>query len=709
MGRKANSPPATTTVLPAMAGKKRKRKDQEELSILASAPEVPKIRIPARKRQKTPEPGPPVTEKLGRTARAKGLPPTRTLPQRRARTGASKPVATKKTRQTKAEKAAKNQALDYDAQGRIDFLRQMDIDEDNQVQHQATNQINSIFDVPLTSDDEPDATEIDDEQGPGPMEVEEAEDGLIDSVDIFEDEAVGTDEESGGEDTNEAAGGDDNELDVVGSSNGPTMSRHAQQRAEVRSMVNLLRTREIPDVEVEVEVKKVAATITQPEKKPKSKPFQTGLIKNFQAKVAPNKKVDKQTKTVVHAAASTSSKGKAKVTRGGVDVEKALTDAVKKRTKDLKGRPPRSNNLVGIVTPDPDDENTPTPEPSKQKAGKAKQPPKRQNTVISLHSDSSLTSIKSDDSVIILSRAPSPFNVKPEVGHTTPFAKREHRSPPSHVTHHSPPTSTGNGSKASDIPVSLRPVWKTEVLPSLYHMMYASREPYKHFLQGAEFGNILMNVMNAVVPNHQYDLDANSTIYNVAMQRVLDKRSKILGRARDDVEKWFKGPKYEGNPTEIHKYAKWASHPYGPGLYSSPIPVENINMSTKDPQWVIPTGAFQSQFVINIVKTFVTSSDTIANSRVNPLGNLRGLVAMVAGALEQNFGRFKTGHEVESKTASKGRCEPLTLSYMPAVESLTDDEWKELYVLCRMPNQHSLTRTTSDDYSALRGQIPRAL
>lgn len=79
--------------------------------------------------------------------------------------------------------------------------------------------------------------------------------------------------------------------------------------------------------------------------------------------------------------------------------------------------------------------------------------------------------------------------------------------------------SLGNGigslkHKSLQVPLFVLADWATRFLPTLYHTLFCAEKPFHDFSKGTGLIDIIQQVLDAVHPNHNYVVTADSKLYH---------------------------------------------------------------------------------------------------------------------------------------------------------------------------------------------------
>lgn len=140
--------------------------------------------------------------------------------------------------------------------------------------------------------------------------------------------------------------------------------------------------------------------------------------------------------------------------------------------------------------------------------------------------------------------------------------------------------------------------WRTEFLPTLYHPLYVSENPFKDFRKGSDkFLSTLQSIFNLVFPNIIYKVSHRDAITTTAVKRVMTRRSLIASGIFKKAEELFSSSEFAGNPQKIVSHVHFVLKSNGSLYYAQPTPADCL--AKKDEfKYIKPRGYLQSEFVI---------------------------------------------------------------------------------------------------------------
>ncbi|KAG6835317.1 hypothetical protein H0H93_002761 [Arthromyces matolae] len=236
-------------------------------------------------------------------------------------------------------------------------------------------------------------------------------------------------------------------------------------------------------------------------------------------------------------------------------------------------------------------------------------------------------------------------------------------------------------SRAVQIPMPdiIKGDWSTRFIPTLYHYLLCSRNPFDDFL-GSRAIIAIQRVVNMLATDGDVRVTLNSEIYRKALERCNELRSRIGSQAMKMVKKFIEESNY--TPVEIERYVIWALHPDGPLFNRIPVPQEEIltSIATGIPPSSTRRDFFESQMIIEIVKPALRCIPVSLG--VKTFGEPKAAFALAAAALERAFSCYKTGSFKDPKPFGNDQVKSAVQDYMENCERFTDRRWKALKTAC---------------------------
>ncbi|EDR13186.1 uncharacterized protein LACBIDRAFT_322667 [Laccaria bicolor S238N-H82] len=249
-------------------------------------------------------------------------------------------------------------------------------------------------------------------------------------------------------------------------------------------------------------------------------------------------------------------------------------------------------------------------------------------------------------------KAPKPM--KHSSSHTN-ILKQESSPELSDIVYSSPMVISSDSFK--ELPHFVQAEWTTCFLPTLYHCLFASEDPFSLFSKGPNLVNTIQKVLNLIFPGHNYKVVWGSKLCQ--LRSIIDRNSIKV------IKTFFAQAEYDRNPTAIGQYVKWATREDGPALWEGPSPPQ---YTEDDPGYKPPHGLFQSKFIIDVATPLVQ----YLNTSLGTFGCPKALFALMAAAVECAFLSFSTGVFVKPPgDFSQEHVGHLVADYMANFESFT--------------------------------------
>ena len=223
----------------------------------------------------------------------------------------------------------------------------------------------------------------------------------------------------------------------------------------------------------------------------------------------------------------------------------------------------------------------------------------------------------------------------------------------------------GSSASNQDAQAVLSREWKTVIVPAVYALMFESETPFGCNMDIQNTGHLNQLLADLFPDVHIAVAWKDKTftmvrtylfcpvrhlISSQAVSRWNEKRTAVGRRAEELVSQFFLTNKeFQGDKQKITNYAKWASLPEGPALYSKPMP--QGCMGPKDPTFVVrlemllkhhflillqpPDGLFEADIFINTLRPFLKSYLNTPRMTLNH--RPYGLLGLVAAAVSQSL------------------------------------------------------------------------
>ncbi|KAH8990065.1 hypothetical protein EDB92DRAFT_1946707 [Lactarius akahatsu] len=184
----------------------------------------------------------------------------------------------------------------------------------------------------------------------------------------------------------------------------------------------------------------------------------------------------------------------------------------------------------------------------------------------------------------------------------------------------------------------LQRTWAKVFLPSLmYQVLISKKGPFQDFTNNSPtFVTLIQEAFNATHPSVSYTVAAGDAIVAT--------RSLIASEALKHVKKYFEGDRFKDRPEDVKNHVWWALHPDGLAYQAFPTPID-CPFDHKSPQYIFPEGRYQSDFIVPVVKKYITLTEGSAilpqlGAENLPIGST---LADVLVAVEHAFKTFVKG------------------------------------------------------------------
>lgn len=244
--------------------------------------------------------------------------------------------------------------------------------------------------------------------------------------------------------------------------------------------------------------------------------------------------------------------------------------------------------------------------------------------------------------------------------------------------------------------------WKNVFLPTIYHLLYLSDEPFKGFaIATPKLAHVVQEAVNIVYDEASYSVAEHAHVGDpillVVYNRINERRGHIAQHALDLISKHVKSCT---NLTEAHQWLSWAHRLTGPLFFEDPTPAY-CTVERGEPGFIEPGGRLKSPFMIALVQAAL---DQLKGSAMDSW-EIRtrvpvGLLALVMTALE------RAAHIVQADGSVPAR--PRSFSdenygyildgYTRVLRSIGIEKWSEILKLCTPAGADS----DDDDFAANR-------
>ncbi|KAF8800254.1 hypothetical protein BYT27DRAFT_7175602 [Phlegmacium glaucopus] len=224
------------------------------------------------------------------------------------------------------------------------------------------------------------------------------------------------------------------------------------------------------------------------------------------------------------------------------------------------------------------------------------------------------------------------------------------------------------------------PQWAAAFIPSLTQALYTSCKPFEDFKRdSAAFLDTIQEVFDTSFPHVEYTLQSSDALVAEACKRLNTRQSKIASDVLEEVKQFFKDCDFADKPESIKDYSLWAVRYDGPGFYQGPTPRQCTY--PRDHANYIPTGAFQSHFIINVAKKFLryvekSLLEPKIDAKLNPP---IGLLGMLLLSVERAFTAYlATGSFISPPDFTHDRYWRELDVYIRQIATLRERNWSEI-------------------------------
>ncbi|KAH8979320.1 hypothetical protein EDB86DRAFT_3108055 [Lactarius hatsudake] len=190
----------------------------------------------------------------------------------------------------------------------------------------------------------------------------------------------------------------------------------------------------------------------------------------------------------------------------------------------------------------------------------------------------------------------------------------------------------------------LQRTWAKVFLPSLMYQFFISKGPFQDFTNNSPaFIALVQEAFNATHPNVSYTVAAGDVIVTTSFERLKSKRSLIASEALKHVKKYFEGDRFKDRPEDVKNHVWWALRPDGLAYQAFPTPID-CPFDRKSPQYIPPEGRYQSNFIVLVIKKYITLAEGSAIlPQIGAENPPIGLYIVVLVAVERAFKTFVKG------------------------------------------------------------------
>ncbi|KAH9075524.1 hypothetical protein EDB83DRAFT_2549232 [Lactarius deliciosus] len=190
----------------------------------------------------------------------------------------------------------------------------------------------------------------------------------------------------------------------------------------------------------------------------------------------------------------------------------------------------------------------------------------------------------------------------------------------------------------------LQRTWAKVFLPSLMYQFFISKGPFQDFTNNSPtFIALVQEAFNATHPNVSYTVAAGDVIVTTSFERLKSKRSLIASEALKHVKKYFEGDRFKDRPEDVKNHVWWALRPDGLAYQAFPTPID-CPFDRKSPQYIPPEGRYQSNFIVLVIKKYITLAEgSTILPQIGAENPPIGLYIVVLVAVERAFKTFVKG------------------------------------------------------------------
>lgn len=278
----------------------------------------------------------------------------------------------------------------------------------------------------------------------------------------------------------------------------------------------------------------------------------------------------------------------------------------------------------------------------------------------------------------------------------------KHEEGPSLIKREESSSSHSSHMSAADeqilLPRFIRADWRARFIPTLYHCLLASNDPFLDF-QRSNAEKTIQLVLDTVIPGTDYKVEWDSKLCQMAYERACEVRSKFGQFATKAVKNFFEKPEYKNNPDAIVAYVKWGVRKDGPMLWRVPGP-EQPQMDPLPEHK--PIDIFQSQFIVEVVMPLIKPLRASVGHHV--FGEPKAAFALATAGLEHAFLAFKTGEFVApTGSFSSQNVGGLVKEYMKNCDGFSARRWMQLKTACGAHIEAEAEKTVVRGFPSLEG------
>ncbi|KAI0298193.1 hypothetical protein BC826DRAFT_907194 [Russula brevipes] len=218
--------------------------------------------------------------------------------------------------------------------------------------------------------------------------------------------------------------------------------------------------------------------------------------------------------------------------------------------------------------------------------------------------------------------------------------------------------------------------WSNNLLPTITHALYSSREPFIHFTADSTiFLATVQKAFDLSFLNFDFKLTLGDPLVTTAYKRLNSRKSKLAAEILKDVKKFFDKTEFLNQPVKIREYVRWALRGDGPAYYQLPTP-QSCNVPRDDPGYIAPDGFLQSGFITLFAAQYLRyTRGSVLRPALNAEYPPKGLYTLLLTAVERAFAAFASGSYVEPPLfAHKNYWRPM-LVFISHIDRVSERRW----------------------------------
>ncbi|KAF9528313.1 hypothetical protein CPB83DRAFT_907020 [Crepidotus variabilis] len=223
-------------------------------------------------------------------------------------------------------------------------------------------------------------------------------------------------------------------------------------------------------------------------------------------------------------------------------------------------------------------------------------------------------------------------------------------------------------------------LWQMHFLPTLFHKLYASSNPFNEFASNTDsLSQAVAKCLDDAAPGHTYVLPQGSIVVSMAYDRLTDKRSLFGSNAIKVVDDFFKQSQFDKNPDAVKMYVAYALHAFGPAFWSVPK-TRKADGEVDDASR--PQGLYESDLFIQTIAPIVTGT----KGSCGDYGELIGAIGLGGAALERAFTLYETGSRPteipRDMTFSNKYYGHVVFGHIKDAKKLSENAWSRIKAAC---------------------------